>query len=191
MRIITGDLRGREIAFNPRRHGDIRVTSSRLKESLFGMLGPDLNGQTFLDLCAGCGQIGLEAYSRGAQVMMNEPDRRRNQFIAKLLRDWNLENHIQLHARPAQKLIPHLESKSLPFDIIYLDPPYNESLGETPMALAFLTHLSTTSLLTPTGTLVVQHTSHTSLPKTLHNLSLSKQKKYGETTVTAYQAVNA
>lgn len=191
MRIISGTLKGRNIPFNNRKQGNARVTSSFVKKAVFSSLGEALPGRRFLDLFSCSGQIGLEAYSRGAQVMMNEPDRRRNQFIAKLLRDWNLENHIQLHARPAQKLIPHLESKSLPFDIIYLDPPYNESLGETPMALAFLTHLSTTSLLTPTGTLVVQHTSHTSLPKTLHNLSLSKQKKYGETTVTAYQTVNA
>ena len=74
MRIVTGTLRGRHIASG--QLGSLRLTSSRLKESIFSMLGPDLQGTHFLDLCAGSGQMGLEALSRGAHVVFNEPDRR-------------------------------------------------------------------------------------------------------------------
>ena len=77
MRIVTGRLRGRTIPFSPKRHGDIRVTSGRLKEAVFDRLGSCLKGLRFLDICAGSGQIALEAYSRGATVTAVEPDRRR------------------------------------------------------------------------------------------------------------------
>ena len=103
MRIVTGIYRGRRIP-SGNRLGDIRLTSTRLKEAVFSMLGPDLQGQTFLDLCAGSGQIGLEALSRGATVEFNEPDRRRLSQIRSLLDEWRAEV-AALHYRVGDRLL--------------------------------------------------------------------------------------
>jgi 16S rRNA (guanine966-N2)-methyltransferase len=64
MRIIAGKWRGRRLAALK---GDrVRPTADRVKEAMFSILGPQLPGATFLDLCCGTGGLGLEALSRGA-----------------------------------------------------------------------------------------------------------------------------
>ena len=76
MRIIAGEFKGRRIPFNNRKYGNARVTSDFVKKAVFSSLGEILCGKYFLDLFSCSGQIGLEACSRGAQVVINEPDRR-------------------------------------------------------------------------------------------------------------------
>ena len=132
------------------------------------------------------GQIGLEACSRGAQVVINEPDRRCNRFIAQLIDNWHLNDRIELYARPAQKLLPQLAHSNALFDIIYLDPPYHQQLDGQPMPCAMLTRLATTPILAPNARVLVQHASQTTLPKSLPNLALSREKKYGDTTLSTY-----
>lgn len=180
MRIVTGDLRGREIPFNPRRHGDIRVTSSRLKESLFAMLGPNLSGQSFLDLCAGCGQIGLEAHSRGSRVTMNEPHRKRSKLLKELVRSWRLRG-VELVSAKAQALIPRFVEQGRAFDTIYLDPPYRARLGAAPLFGALVDRLSDGALLNPGGLLAVQHSRDAKLDPTAGLLELVRQRQYGDT----------
>src|SRR5262245_15844050 len=64
MRIIAGALKGRRLASVP---GDqVRPTSDSLRETLFNVLGPTLEGARVLDAFAGTGALGLEAHSRGA-----------------------------------------------------------------------------------------------------------------------------
>src|SRR5215510_1767361 len=64
MRIIAGKFRGRKLKSPPRR--TTRPTSDRLRETLFNVLAPRIEGARFLDLCAGSGAVGIEALSRGA-----------------------------------------------------------------------------------------------------------------------------
>jgi 16S rRNA (guanine966-N2)-methyltransferase len=64
LRIITGKYRGRILKSPPSMR--IRPTSDRLRETLFNILAPRIEGARFLDLCAGSGAIGIEALSRGA-----------------------------------------------------------------------------------------------------------------------------
>ena len=179
LRIVAGDLRGREISFNPRRHGDIRVTSSRLKESLFGMLGPDMNGQTFLDLCAGCGQIGLEAHSRGGRVTINEPHRKRSKLLKELVRDWRLRG-VELVSAKAQVLIPRFAEQGRGFDMIYLDTPYRAHLGATSLFLALVERLSDGALLNPGGLLAIQHPRDAELEPDCGRLYMVRQRRYGD-----------
>ena len=187
MRIISGSLKGRRIPFNNRKQGNARVTSDFVKKAVFSSLGESLPGLSFLDLFAGSGQMGLEACSRGAPVVMNEPDRRKNRFIAGLLASWNLQDQIRLYALPAQKLIPRLNAEGRPFDILYLDPPYHETIDDTPVALAVLAQIDRSNLVGKTGRVVIQHTARLECPATLTSLTLARQKTYGETTVTLYK----
>ena len=64
MRIIAGSLRSRRLEA-PKGLGT-RPTSDRLRETLFNVLAPWIEGAAFLDLYAGSGAVGIEALSRGA-----------------------------------------------------------------------------------------------------------------------------
>src|SRR6266853_7012292 len=64
MRVIAGNYRGRTLRSPPSMQ--VRPTSDRLRETLFNILAPRIEGTRFLDLCAGSGAVGIEALSRGA-----------------------------------------------------------------------------------------------------------------------------
>src|SRR5206468_10722193 len=64
MRIIAGKYRGRRLKSPPSLQ--TRPTSDRLRETLFNILAPRIEGARFLDLCAGSGAVGIEALSRKA-----------------------------------------------------------------------------------------------------------------------------
>ena len=186
MRIIAGELKGRRIAFRNERYGHARVTSDFVKKAAFSSVGEILSGEFFLDLFACSGQIGLEACSRGAQVVINEPDRRCNRFIAQLIDQWHLGDRIQLYARSAQALLPQLARSQSRFDVIYLDPPYRARLDGQPMSFAVLARLATLPILAPNARILVQHAARTPLPESFPTLALSRQKKYGDTALSTY-----
>src|SRR5215210_5122310 len=64
MRVIAGQFRGRTLKSPPGLN--TRPTSDRLRETLFNVIAPRVEGARFLDLCAGMGAVGIEALSRGA-----------------------------------------------------------------------------------------------------------------------------
>lgn len=187
LRIITGNLKGRTIPFSPKRHGDIRITSSRLKEAIFASMGGDLDGQAFLDLCAGSGQIGLEAHSRGARVTSVEPDFRRYTCLKKLLADWDVGHDMELIHTEAQHLIPQLEQRERRFDAVYVDPPYDATLGVEPLCLALLGKLGCSEVLRREGQVMVQHSRRLELPAEVGGLSCHKQRIYGDTVLSVYR----
>lgn len=186
MRIVSGTLGGRFLAFNNKRQGNARVTAGMVKEAVFSSLG-DLTGLRFLDLFACSGQMGLEAYSRGAQVVMNEKDRRRYQFVRGVLDDWDLRA-IQLFQRPAERLLPELARDGQCFDVVYLDPPYHETHDGKPMAVAFLDLVIRAGVLHPQARVMVQHDVRVEVPEP-EGLKMIRHKKYGDTFLTTFQCL--
>ena len=191
MRIVTGVLKGRIIPFNPSRYGGIKVTSAKLKEALFSALGGGLEGQTFLDLCAGSGQISLEAYSRGASVTVIEPDPRRLAFLRKLFAEWGVEGAHLLGVK-AQTLIPQLQQQATRFDTIYLDPPYDAQLHGAPLSISLIEQIAVApaDILSDRGMLAVQHHKHLELPETQGRLARTRQRVYGDTILSQYETVS-
>lgn len=129
MRIIGGKYRGRTLT--PFKGKDVRPTSDRAKESLFNILAPEISGANVLDLFCGTGGIGLEALSRGADlVVFNDVSAdslgilRKNLALLKAdAKIYNLDYRI---------LLDRLDVK---FDIIYVDPPYKSGFGEDALRL--------------------------------------------------------
>ena len=185
MRIVTGTYRGRQIPSGQRLR-QIRLTSTRLKEAVFSMLGPDLKGCTFLDLCAGSGQMGLEALSRGASVELNEPDHRRRRQIRSLLYQWKA-GVAGLHSVKAQHLIPQLAEAGHRFDIVYADPPYHARYCGAPLLLGLIEALGESELFNDGGLLFVQHQIDLDVPEQSGHLALTEQRAYGNTTLSIYQ----
>ena len=124
MRVISGTARGRKLK-EPAGF-DIRPTSDMVKESVFNIIQFDIEGRRVLDLFAGTGQLGIEALSRGAGSAVfvdSKPE------AAKLIRH-NLElcgfsDTASVYVRDALKYLRGCE----PFDLIFIDPPYDSALA--------------------------------------------------------------
>jgi len=119
IRIIGGSLRGSRLDV-PDAPG-LRPTADRIRETLFNWLAPSIPGARALDLYAGTGALGIEAWSRGArEVVLVERER----ALADALRD----TVARLGAEGAvivQDTAEHyLALPSAPFDLVFLDPPY-------------------------------------------------------------------
>jgi len=124
MRIIAGKFRSRQLKSLKRLA--LRPTSDMLRETLFNILGPRVEGSRFLDLFAGTGALGIEAISRGAisaVFVENHP------AAVRLIRENLASLEINVEARIiASSVSPALEKLqkegAAVFDFIFLDPPY-------------------------------------------------------------------
>ena len=129
MRIIGGKFRGRALAAFKGR--EIRPTSDRAREALFNILAPEIAGANVLDLFCGSGGIGLEALSRGADlVVFNDVSEESLAVLRKNLA--LLRAEAQVHRQDFRAL---LSSLRITFDIIYIDPPYKSGYGAEALRL--------------------------------------------------------
>jgi 16S rRNA (guanine966-N2)-methyltransferase len=124
MRVIAGTFKGRQLE-TPKWDG-LRPTSDKLRETLFNVLAPRIQGARVLDGFAGTGAVGIEALSRGARhVTFVEHDPRAVSLIeANLGRCGVSDRYAIIRARFAGTE-PPADSES--FDVIFLDPPYGAS----------------------------------------------------------------
>lgn len=138
MRIVGGQFKGRAITAPPGR--DTRPTSDRARESLFNVLAhadwsPGIEGRRVLDLFAGSGALGLEAMSRGAAfALFVETDAAARGTIRDNIEALGLFGTTRIHRRDATDLGAKPAGLGEPFDLVFLDPPYNKGLGERALA---------------------------------------------------------
>ncbi len=175
MRIIGGESKGRAIRLP--RGCRIRPTTDRVKGALFNILG-SLEGTSFLDLFAGCGNVGLEALSRGAQsLVFVEKDLRLIETIRENLRLFGFEGRAEVIAADAEEGIRRLRKRGELFDLLFADPPYEEG---------FITHIVTClaqgELLTENGVVILQHSQREPMEESVvAELEISDQRRYGDT----------
>jgi 16S rRNA (guanine966-N2)-methyltransferase len=137
MRIVGGDLRGRELA-TPRSR-DIRPTADRLRQTLFDILahayGDPVTGARVLDLFAGTGALGLEALSRGASyALFVEEGVEGRGLLRRNIEALGLTGRTRVFRRDATALGP--AGTVAPFGLVFADPPYGAGLGEQALASA-------------------------------------------------------
>jgi 16S rRNA (guanine966-N2)-methyltransferase len=124
LRIIGGRHRGRRLRFPA--GIEIRPTPDRVRETLFNWLQPRIDQSRVLDLFAGSGALGLEALSRGAaQVTFVEKDRRAAAAIEAVATEWR-ESALTVVCADALGWLTRTDGA--PFDIVFLDPPYDADL---------------------------------------------------------------
>lgn len=181
MRIISGKAGGRRLASPPGRTLDIRPTSDRAREALFNILGSAVAGSRVLDLFAGTGALGLEAFSRGAaEITFVDFHRQPLEIIRQ-----NISLCVANDDPAVVRVLRHDLKKGLPpslaggkvtFDLIFLDPPYSQGLS-----LKTLQYLGNGTLLTPTGIVIAEERSSESLPDQCEMLHLFDRRIYGDT----------
>ena len=121
MRVIAGSAR--RLRLVTPEGMETRPTQDIIKETLFNILMPDIPGCIFLDLCAGSGQIGIEALSRGAaRAYFVENGRNAIACIQKNLHTTHLEDRAVLLKRDVLSALYHIHEKAV--DVVYIDPPY-------------------------------------------------------------------
>lgn len=125
VRIIGGQWRRRILSF-PEAEG-LRPTPDRVRETLFNWLGQDLSGSTCLDLFAGSGALGFEAASRGAQrVVMVEKSPKVLAALETNARLLDAGERVEIVRADAVKFASFLRSAGSRFDVLFLDPPYQQ-----------------------------------------------------------------
>lgn len=120
MRISGGILGGRTI---PAAVGVVRPTQQMVREALFSMLADRVPDCVFLDLFAGSGLVGLEAWSRGANdVCWVESDPRVYKRLAATVREFCGKDGRTV-CGDVFSVLDRL-AVDRPFDLIFADPPY-------------------------------------------------------------------
>ncbi|MDP3962054.1 MAG: 16S rRNA (guanine(966)-N(2))-methyltransferase RsmD [Pseudorhodobacter sp.] len=188
MRIIGGTARGLHLA--PVGAGDaaahLRPTSDRVREAIFNLLingriaagGNPVSAARVLDLFAGTGALGLEALSRGAAHATFVDDGRAAQTLLQ-------RNIDALRAIPTTRILRANATRLPPnpgpsFSLIFLDPPYGQTLGEAALASA-----RAGNWLAP-GAVVVWEESRPPAPPA--GFTVLDQRKYGGTVITLLRA---
>ena len=120
MRVIGGEFRSRVLKSVPGL--DVRPTPDRLREALFNVLAPRIEGAVFADLYAGTGAVGIEALSRGAaRAIFVEQNRAAVEVIRENLAIAGNRRPRGSAAGPAR---PRRCWSAHQADIVFLDPPY-------------------------------------------------------------------
>ena len=132
MRVIAGRFKGRRLKA-PTWDG-LRPTSDKLRETLFNILAPRIDGARVFDGYAGTGAVGIEALSRGAHhVTFVEQDRRATALIRENIAACDAAADYTIEAGDVATL---LQAHSAAFDLIWLDPPYESDSSEALLAAA-------------------------------------------------------
>ena len=175
MRVIAGEFRSRRLKSIP---GDAtRPTPDRLRETLFDILGPRMEGATFVDGYAGTGAVGIEALSRGARhVYFLEKNRAALEAIRQNLASLRLEARATVV--PGQVLLTMAHYSA---GIVFLDPPY-ELEREYPAVLELLSEA-------PPELTVVQHSVRLALPEEKGALRRTRVVKQGDNALSFYVGV--
>ena len=180
MRVIGGKYRGRRLRAPAGQ--DVRPTSDRLRETLFNIIAPRIEGSRFLDLCAGSGAVGIEAISRGAaSVTFIDRSRRACSVIESNLAALGVTSNATIINRDAVGALKRMAEDSEKFDIIFFDPPYASEIYSQVMR-----GLSASHLLGPEALVITEHRAKSPPESEYGELRIYRQVKQGESAIAFY-----
>ncbi len=200
MRVIAGIAKGHPL--HSIESSSVRPTADKIKGAIFSMLEsaayqdglvePGYMARVeegelafpwrrVLDLYAGSGALGIEALSRGAEwVDFVEADGRARTAISENLNRTRLASRARIHAMRAEGAI---STFTHPYDLILLDPPYND-----PAAESAFRQLCESALVGPATYLVLEHSRQRSVSAECGPLTLVKTRFHGRTGISLYAA---
>jgi 16S rRNA (guanine966-N2)-methyltransferase len=203
MRVIAGTHRSRQLVA-PRGTGT-RPTSDRLRETLFNILAPRIDGCRFADLYAGTAAVGIEALSRGAEhVWFAEKAEPALAAIRANLKALKIAHHFTIEERGTGALLERLVKAAqkqsaeaeaaeqaartkTSLDIIFLDPPW-EAEGEYANSLHLLGSARGRTILAADALVVAEHNSKVELAPRYGDLIQTRTLKQGDAALTFFSA---
>ncbi len=176
MRVITGKARGRVL--ETLKGDDVRPTTDKVKEAIFSSIQFELEGRHFLDLFAGCGQMGIEALSRGAaNTTFIDRNKAAIKVIERNLTVTNLKQFARIHNTDALSFIKTTQEN---FDIVFLDPPYNKGILQEIMPIV-------AQRMKKTGIIICESALNDEILQKYYKFTLDRQKTYGTIRVSVYR----
>ena len=174
MRVITGTARGRRL--KTPEGMDIRPTTDNVKESVFNIIQFDIEGRRVLDLFAGTGQLGIECLSRGArEVVFIDQNREAVKSIRENLKACGFSAPVL-----QQDALGYL-SACAPFDLIFVDPPYDAGLYAP-----VLERINSVDLLSDGGIIICESRRETAMPELTAPYLLRREYRYGKVKLSVY-----
>jgi len=180
MRVISGRAKGCKLASVP---GDsTRPITDRVKESLFNILGADVQHATFLDLFAGTGSVGIEALSRGAKsVLFIDKNRKAVKTVQANLVHTQLTENAQVLQGDAFSYLEGPQTEQ--FDYIYIAPPQYKGLWLRAIEVIDLR----LEWLSPDGWVIVQIHPRELTAFNLESLIEFDRRTYGSTVLLFFE----
>lgn len=182
MRVIAGFYRGRNLRSPPSMQ--VRPTSDRLRETLFNVLAPRIEGARFLDLCAGSGAVGIEALSRGAaHATFVDRSRKMCGLIEANLDLCGVpEDETEVVCAEAAEFLKRAAARSeKSWDIAFFDPPYAMDYGPA------LSVFGTSALLDADSILIVEHHHKNLLRDEVGEIRRWRILKQGDSALSFYE----
>ncbi|MBQ5345872.1 MAG: 16S rRNA (guanine(966)-N(2))-methyltransferase RsmD [Acidaminococcaceae bacterium] len=179
MRIITGKARG--LHLNVPKNYDVRPTADRVKESLFNIIGSKIVDAAVLDLFAGSGNLGLESWSRGAQLVQFVDNSRVSLRLTESnIQKCRAEAECKVLKHDAEAAVDLLYKQGQRFDLVFVDPPYNKGWVQK-----ILVKLEKNPILAESGWLVAEHSMHDDIAIAVSDgYEIFRRQQYGETVLT-------
>lgn len=179
MRVITGKARGMNLETLPGE--DVtRPTPGVVKEAVFSSIQFELEGRTMLDLYAGCGQMGIEALSRGcAKATFVDSSRDACGIITKNLQKTKLYQDANVVCMDAMQFAKSAKGR-YQFDYVFIDPPY--AMRAVPETLAAIYDAG---ILKPTSLVICEDDRHLDFDDSLikERYDIIKKSVYGRVAV--------
>ena len=184
MRIIGGTARGRRL--KAPRGSTIRPTADRVREALFNILPRDWSGQRVLDLFAGSGSLSLEALSRGAaSALLVDESAEAAGLIRSNLQTLGFTDRARIWSQPVSKALNRLADEGAAYDVVFLDPPYDDGWVEKTLAT-----ISRGAMLGAGGIAVAEHSVRERVEEQYGELVRRDRRQYGDTVLSFFESHN-
>ena len=176
LRVSGGEARGRRL----KAPKNIRPTQGLVKQAIFNMAGPDIEGANVLDLFAGSGALGIEALSRGAaSVTFVDRQPRGLAILRQNLDVLGLKERSKVVRSDVVRWLEASPDAIKGAGFVFLDPPYDDVVLDR--ALKVLDRE------VEGATVMAEHSRRQELPQ-LSRLTVDRQRRYGDTIVTVLRA---
>lgn len=184
VRVIAGRFKHQRLT--TLRGPETRPTSDKLKETLFNLIREEVEESVFLDCFSGSGSVGIEAWSRGArEVTLIECASRAVQVIERNLKSLSPTppDGVTLLTQPAQVSLRILQRRKCKFDIVFVDPPYND-VQRYPQTLE---QIHRCQVLAPRACVILEHSKRLTLEPRYHDLTRVRQVRHGDSQLSLYR----
>jgi 16S rRNA (guanine966-N2)-methyltransferase len=175
LRVISGSCKGRKL--KTVKGVTTRPTADRMREALFNIMASKIPGAVILDLFAGTGALGIEALSRGAKYsVFIEKDKNALSTINENILLCQMSDKAKTIQWDIVKNLACIESTTLLFDIVFMDPPYKKNVIKKT-----IDNLRKTNSLKKNTDIIVEHASEKELQCEASGYEIVDQRTYGRT----------
>jgi 16S rRNA (guanine(966)-N(2))-methyltransferase RsmD len=175
LRVSGGEARGRRL----KAPKGIRPTQGMVKQAIFNLVGPGIEGAEVLDLFAGSGALGIEALSRGAAgVTFVDHQARGLAILRQNLDVLGLKERARIVRGDVVRWLEASPDTVKRAGVVFLDPPYDDVVLDR--ALKVLDRSIGQAIV------VAEHSRRQEMPP-LDRLQVDRQRRYGDTMVTVFK----